>query len=165
MKLNEGRNRSVALLQYGKKAKLLLGNGVPEDYIITACEFCGDISNATNIAIMVKQWLKYAPEEIKGTIQTLSLEEWSNKLADVIENRKVPHCFIQTGSWKVGEFDNYEDCQLFPVQNNWCICKDPKWIDNYHNKDSRLLIIYNPNLPTKFKYMVAELEHNGIISF
>ena len=152
-------------MRYGKKAKILLGNGVPEEYISTACKFCEDTSYAATIALMIKQWIKYAPIEIRNNIHSLTYEQWQKTLKDVIENRKVPHCFIRTGSWRVGEFDDYEDCKLFPIPNRWCICQDAKWIDTYHNKDSRLLIIYNPQLSDEFKYMVAEIEYNGIITF
>ena len=165
MNLYEGKERNIAIMRYGKKAKMLLGYGVPEEYILTACKFCKDISCVTTIALLIKQWIKYAPVEIKDNIHSLTYEQWKNNLNDVIEERKVPHCFIQVGSWKVGEFDDYEDCKLFPFPNRWCICQDAKWIDVYHNKDSRLLIIYNPHLSDDFKYMVVEIEHNGLITF
>ena len=46
--------QNIAIVNYGKKAKLLLGNGVPENYILTACKICEDVKDVDNVAILVK---------------------------------------------------------------------------------------------------------------
>lgn len=166
MKFIELKNRTIAILRYGKLAKLLLGNGVGEEYIIAACKLCPDITFVTNLAIMVKTWLKYAPSERKNDILSFSsYEQFVNELSKLIEERKSPHHIMTCGDWKLGEFVTHEDCQLFPIPNRWCICKDPLWLDMYHSKNSLLFVIGNEKTAKEYQYVVAEVEPNGLITF
>ena len=38
MNICEGRDKTIAIFRYGKKAKVLIGNGVPKKYLLTACK-------------------------------------------------------------------------------------------------------------------------------
>lgn len=86
----------------------------------------------------------------------------------IIKNKFCPNILVEDGNISVGEFNNIEEANAFPIQEIWCINRrDDNKFNAYKNQGSRILIIcsWNRNDNDSLKYVLTLVHPNGKIHY
>lgn len=170
-------NYNTATQKYGHEiVKTLSDEGIPPQYLLSACKFLQQGIKATDLKHYFRQWMTYVVKNDKNIdVNKLSFEQFyktiqeykrnygiPNKVYDdflrIISQEKskhiVPNLIWQNEIASLGKLNNAKDVQKIPVKNQWCI-KSQNWFDRYTDKGYVFFVIYLPNEPLPFTFVVV----------
>ena len=149
-------NYNTASQKYGiELVKQLSELGLPPQYLLSACRFVKE--NNIPLLSMInqfKEWTKFVIKYNKYDANRLSYDDFLRIISQEKSKHIVPNLIWQNEIASLGKLNNAKDVQKIPVKNQWCI-KSQKWFDRYTDKGYVFFVIYLPNEPLPFTFVVV----------
>lgn len=163
MNIYENHNTSVG--KYGEELTRLMEKiGISPKYLLSACRFRTENGvPIQTLALLFKQWNSYVMRNHPIDVNTLTYNEFRNVLNNYKMEYGIPNKLYADNKVSIGVLNNAKDVQKVPVKNDWCI-KSQKWFDDYTSVGWRFFVIYLPQQPLPFTYVVAGV-HDGNVEY
>ena len=164
MKLFENYNSAVQ--KYDKNLVVCFSKqGLPPQYLLSACRFVQNEGASIDIIVpQFKEWTRYVVKYNKQCdVNRFSYSDFLEMIAKQKRLHSVPNLIYKDKTASLGKLNSAKDVQLIPVRNQWCI-KSQKWFDNYTSKGYVFFVIYLPNEPLPFTYVIAAI-HGGNVEY
>lgn len=154
--MNIFENYNSAKQKYGEElVKTLYNKGIPPQYLLSACRFSKEGVNSDNLKQYFKQWMMYVVKNNKDIdINKLSFNDFYQTIQRYKLKHGIPNKIYSDDIASLGKLNNAKDVQKIPVRNQWCI-KSQKCFDEYTNKGYVFFVIYLPNEPLPYTYVIA----------
>lgn len=154
--MNLLENYNTASQKYGiELVKQLTELGLPPQYLLSACRFVKEnnipLSNMIN---QFKEWTKFVTKYNKYDVNRLSYDDFLRIISQEKSKHIIPNLIWQNEIAFLGKLNNAKDVQTIPVKNQWCI-KSQNWFDRYTDKGYVFFVIYLPNEPLPFTFVVV----------
>lgn len=154
--MNLLENYNTASQKYGiELVKQLSELGLPTQYLLSACRFVKEnnipLSNMIN---QFKEWTKFVIKYNKYDVNRLSYDDFLRIISQEKSKHIIPNIIWQNEIAFLGKLNDAKDVQKIPVKNQWCI-KSQKWFDRYTDKGYVFFVIYLPNEPLPFTFVVV----------
>ncbi|MBR5323773.1 MAG: hypothetical protein IKV14_03005 [Muribaculaceae bacterium] len=155
-------NYNTATQKYGHEiVKTLSDEGIPPQYLLSACKFLQQGIKATDLKHYFRQWMTYVVKNDKNIdVNKLSFEQFYKTIQEYKRNYGIPNKVYDDGTVSIGKIDSHHDISKFPVKNNWCI-KQPGMFKNYINQGFSFYIIDNGDESDYVRYVVMMIGENG----
>ena len=155
-------NYNTAMQKYGHEiVKTLSDEGIPPQYLLSACRFLQQGIKATDLKHYFRQWMTYVVKNDKNIdVNNLSFEQFYKTIQEYKRNYGIPNKVYDDGTVSIGKIDSHHDISKFPVKNNWCI-KQPGMFKNYINQGFSFYIIDNGDESDYVRYVVMMIGKNG----
>lgn len=169
MILNE--NYQSAKDKYGEEnVKAAVSKGIPDEYLLAACRFhCEQPFKTFDIlGVQFRQWLTYVRKNSNVDVNTLTYNEFDKLIRKSMLFHITPNCLFQDGAWSLGYWNNFKEAHIYPIPNDWCICRSKKDWNKYTKiKGSEFFIINSRdvNVPSIYQHVCIEIERNGEIYY
>lgn len=164
MKLFENYNSAVQ--KYDKNLVVCLSKqGLPPQYLLSACRFVQNEGASIDVIVpQFKEWTRYVVKYNKQCdVNRFSYSDFLEMIAKQKRLHSVPNLIYKDKTASLGKLNSAKDVQFIPVRNQWCI-KSQKWFDNYTSKGYVFFVIYLPNEPLPFTYVIAAI-HGGNVEY
>lgn len=154
--MNLLENYNTARQKYGiELVKQLSELGLPPQYLLSACRFVKENSiPLSNMINQFKEWTKFVIKYNKYDVNRLSYDDFLRIISQEKSKHIVPNLIWQNEIASLGKLNNAKDVQKIPVKNQWCI-KSQNWFDRYTDKGYIFFVIYLPNEPLPFTFVVV----------
>lgn len=154
--MNLLENYNTARQKYGiELVKQLSELGLPPQYLLSACRFVKENSiPLSNMINQFKEWTKFVIKYNKYDVNRLSYDDFLRIISQEKSKHIVPNLIWQNEIASLGKLNNAKDVQKIPVKNQWCI-KSQNWFDRYTDKGYVFFVIYLPNEPLPFTFVVV----------
>lgn len=161
MKLFE--NYNSAKQKYGPElVETLTQNGLPPRFLLSACRFITENGvPQQHIVNLFKEWMRYVVKFNKTDVNKLSYEQFFNLISQEKSKHCVPNVLFSNEVASLGKLNNAKDVQCVPVRNQWCI-KSQKWFDNYKSQGYDFYVIYLPQEPLPFTFVVVAIVNGNV---
>ena len=126
--MNLFENYNSACQKYGKNVvDSLSKQGLPPQYLLSACRFIQEGVPLERIVSQFKEWTRYVVKYNKQCdVNRFSYSDFLNTIAQGKSMHSVPNLIYQDETASLGELKSAKDVQFIPVQNQWCI-KSQRW--------------------------------------
>lgn len=154
--MNLLENYNTASQKYGiELVKQLTELGLPPQYLLSACRFVkGNSIPLSNMINQFKEWTKFVTKYNKYDVNRLSYDDFLRIISQEKSKHIIPNLIWQNEIAFLGKLNNAKDVQTIPVKNQWCI-KSQNWFDRYTDKGYVFFVIYLPNEPLPFTFVVV----------
>lgn len=154
--MNLLENYNTASQKYGiELVKQLTELGLPPQYLLSACRFVKENSiPLSNMINQFKEWAKFVTKYNKYDVNRLSYDDFLRIISQEKSKHIIPNLIWQNEIAFLGKLNNAKDVQTIPIKNQWCI-KSQNWFDRYTDKGYVFFVIYLPNEPLPFTFVVV----------
>lgn len=161
MKLFE--NYNSARQKYGTElVETLTQSGLPPQFLLSACRFITENGvPQQRIVNLFKEWMRYVVKFNNTDVNKLSYEQFFNLISQEKSKHCVPNVLFSNEVASLGKLNNAKDVQYVPVRNQWCI-KSQKWFDNYKSQGYDFYVIYLPQEPLPFTFVVVAIVNGNV---
>ncbi len=151
-------NYNTARQKYGiEMVNHLSKLGLPPQYLLSACRFIHEHNvPLQRMVIQFKDWIKYVIKFERYDVNKLSYDDFLKILSQEKSKHIVPNLIWQNETASLGKLNNAKDVQSIPIKNQWCI-KSQRWFNDYTSKGYVFFVIYLPNEPLPFTFVVAAI--------
>ena len=158
MKLLETARQKYGLKIVNQLSKL----GLPPQYLLSVCRYIKEYNiPPQRMVSQFKEWARYVIKYSQYDVNSLSYDEFLRVLSQEKDKHIVPNLIWQNEIASLGRLDNAKDVQSIPIKNQWCI-KSQRWFNDYTSKGYVFFVIYLPNEPLPFTFVVAAICDDNV---
>lgn len=145
-------NYQTAKAKYGfKVVNMMYKAGIQPRFLYAACRFHIENEIPVNeLKWRFDNWVKYVYKDSALTqqqrdVNLLSYEQFIYQIAFRQNFHLAPNSLYNDGKLSIGEFKTFKEADMFPIENQFCLCQNAGMFSKYKSQGYQILIIYDKN--------------------